>query len=476
MREADSTATPLETPTLVSVTFSVPLRWAEAASQAVDIANQEGSRYSWELIVQDESGQPEPANLILVRGGAGIPAGRRPLAFAVPVDSEWYAISSEEAREVIERGSPFISLLDWADIPVTMRALWVDGTHPSQPEYPLHEEWSVTSQAAYQGAGAQIAEVIRPLIEKDDVTLLAAVGDIMLDRALGERIRSGEIAYPFAAVSQILAAADIATGNLESSLGNSGSPEKKGYTFRAPPEAAETLASGGFDVISIANNHAADYGRAALLEAIELLGEAGIPAVGAGINEAAARSPVLVRVNGRTAAFLAYVDVPVEYRGFDARTWTAGDTRPGVAWADPAKMETDIRSAMEVADWVIVILHSGYEYVEQPSPVQVRAAKSAMDAGASLVIGHHSHVLQPVEYYGQGIIIYGLGNFAFEDAGPPESAILLAWLDAGGLRQIDLIPIVIEPDGRPRPAEGDERLSYEQKFADLFRFNPASAP
>jgi len=159
--------------------------------------------------------------------------------------------------------------------------------------------------------------------------------------------------------------------------------------------------------------------------------------------------------------------VPVEVRGFDARRWQATAERPGVAWAEPARIQSDVQAASRQADAVIVLLHSGYEYVPQPSPPQQAAAQAALEAGAALVIGHHAHVLQPIEFHEEGLIVYGLGNFAFEDAGPPMSAILNVWLDADGVREIGFTPIWIEADGRPRPATPEEARAIHARLQEM---------
>ena len=121
----------------------------------------------------------------------------------------------------------------------------------------------------------------------------------------------------------------------------------------------------------------------------------------------------------------------------------------GLAWASTDAITEDVSSALEMADVVVVILHSGYEYQEQPSPPQTASAESAIDAGADLVISHHSHLLQGIDFYKDGVIVYGLSNFAFDMDGSPDSAILEVWLDESGVRNLDLIPITIGWGGQP---------------------------
>jgi poly-gamma-glutamate synthesis protein (capsule biosynthesis protein) len=178
--------------------------------------------------------------------------------------------------------------------------------------------------------------------------------------------------------------------------------------------------------------------------------------IGAGANEQVARESVIIETNGVEIAFLAYVNVPVEVTGFDTQTWDAGPDTPGLSWASPEKIAEDVTLAQSVADVVVVLLHSGYEFVERPSPAQVEASKTAIDAGASLVIGHHSHLLQGVEFYNDGLIVYGLGNFAFEMEGGTDSAILDVWLDENGVRNLEYTPVIIGPGGQPTIASSAE--------------------
>ncbi|MCA9921155.1 MAG: CapA family protein [Anaerolineales bacterium] len=291
----------------------------------------------------------------------------------------------------------------------------------------------------------------------------------MLDRALGVQLQTDR-AFPFAQVAPVLRQADITVGNMESALGDIGSPAAKSYTFRAPPAAAESLALAGFDIVSLANNHAMDFGPDALLQAITLLNNSGVTPIGAGANAAAAHAPTFAEINGLTLAFLSYVHVPVESLGFDTETWTATAETPGLAWADPAQITADITAVSPQADLIIVLLHSGYEYVEAPSPPQIAAAHAAIDAGADLVIGHHAHVLQGVEFYKDGVIVYGLGNFAFEIDGDPETAVLHAWLDADGVRELAFTPAVIQFGGQPRLATPAEASAILQKIYTLSTF------
>jgi poly-gamma-glutamate synthesis protein (capsule biosynthesis protein) len=287
---------------------------------------------------------------------------------------------------------------------------------------------------------------------------LMAVGDVMLARSVGDRIVAEGPAVPFAGVAQTLGSAGLLVANLECVISELGEPQPKAYTFRAPPAAADSLALAGVDVVSLANNHSLDYGFEALSDTRQRLADRQIAAVGAGDNEAAAHTPVIVERNGLRVALLAYVDVPVETRsGFDTRTWIATADAPGIAWADVAQISTDVAAARAQADVVVVLLHFGFESRPQVTTAQRAEAHAAIDAGAALVLGSHPHVLQGVERYNGGLIAYSLGNFVFDGFTFPEnySAIFAATLTRDGVGEYNWIPVVME-EGVPRLATPEE--------------------
>ncbi len=496
--DATPTANPTEVPTENVISTSappqptdaprafvlkVPTEWAQAAAEALGEANRNEDQPAWQLDV----GQPAIGDIdaswvdaILVEGTRGLIVAERPIALAVPFTAQWAGLTLEQAEEILEEGSDFVQALDWSDIQPGLKSLRVNGRHPSDPEYPLQRSWSVIASPEAQPALAAILPGLKASIENDPHAKLAAVGDLMLARTVGEVLQTGNLDYPFEHTVGLLQDADLTIGNLESALGTGGVAVDKGYTFRAPPQAAPALASAGFDLLSLANNHAMDYGPTLLLEAIAALETEGIATTGAGIDENAAHQPFLIELDGLKTAFLSFVDVPQEFRGFNTRSWQAGRNHPGLAWADPARMQLAIEAAHHQADLVVVLLHSGYEYVPQPSPPQVTSARTAIAAGADLVIGHHAHILQPAEFHPGGVIVYGLGNFVFEDAGPPASALLYVWLDTDGVRELQFVPVRLDAAGRPIPASGDEAqaiLNNIHSLTDTWRSQtPVESP
>ncbi len=272
----------------------------------------------------------------------------------------------------------------------------------------------------------------------------------MLGRTIGDLITTEGAEAPFQYTADVLKSADITIGNLECPITSTGMAADKTYTFMAPPAAAESLSFAGFDLVSLANNHVLDYGITGLQSTLDHLSAEGILSAGAGIDAANAYAPVYVESQGLLLAFLAYVDVPTT--DYDYKAWTAGENKPGVAWVNPDRMAADIQEAKTKADLVIILMHNGYEIVQKVSEDQQIQARLAIESGADLVIGSHPHVLQRVETYQEGLIVYSMGNFVFDNfLFPPNySAILSVELSKDGVESYTLIDVIIQLNGVPQ--------------------------
>ncbi len=457
---AESTQDPGTTPALKMVSIANHHQWSELLEKSLSVLSLSTSGWNWQLV-------DSAADLGIETDAAGYPFATTPIALTVDFTSSLESISLEEARNFMITDNDQVIVMPWNNVTPERKSLEIDGHRPADRDYPLRQTWVVTFRPGFEEAAAELATTLKQNIEEEIVVKIAAVGDIMLDRALGYAISQGNIEFPFSLVAPTLQGADITVGNLESALGSAGQPEHKSYTFQAPSAAADSLSSAGFDILNLANNHAMDFGTEALLEGIDLLNNKGILTIGAGSNDDMARNPAVIVANGLRVAFLGYVDVPVEVAGFDTRDWQATETAAGLAWAEPQQIQEDVESAREDADVVIVILHSGHEYIEAPTGNQVQAARAAVDAGAALVIGHHTHLLQGIEFYGDGVISYGLGNFAFEIDGDPSTVIFEIWLDRFGVRELNLVPAIIQFGGQPRLATAGEALSISQRVYEL---------
>ncbi|MFQ6049422.1 MAG: CapA family protein [Candidatus Paceibacterales bacterium] len=256
------------------------------------------------------------------------------------------------------------------------------------------------------------AQILTTPHSKDETKsqTLIFVGDIMLNRGIEhmvEKYGSGDYRFPFLKIADYLEEADVLFGNLEGPISDKGQKVGSIYSFRANPKAVEGLVFAGFDILSVANNHIFDYGRAAMEDTFLRLREVGIDYIGGGFDEKEAYSPIIKEIGDTKIALLAYTNLGSEY-------WGAKDGRSGIAWLKREKMEEDIKKAKNQSDLVIVSFHYGEEYYLEPTFFQISISKGAIDTGADLVIGHHSHVVQKVEKYRGGFIAYSLGNFVFD--------------------------------------------------------------
>jgi len=248
-------------------------------------------------------------------------------------------------------------------------------------------------------------------------------------------------AYPWASVGLLLRSADLATANLEGTVSNRGSPvPNKSFTFRGPPSALDGAArSGGIDVFTVANNHSLDFGPTAFLDTLAFSARAGIATVGGGRRLPAARRPAVLTRGGLRIAFLGYSDINPD--GF-----VAGPASPGTAPADPALIAADVRAARRRADLVVAWFHWGVELERSPDGRQQELAAAALNAGASVVLGAHPHVLQPISVpAGHKLVAWSLGNFVFppHSPGTSDTGVLLVRLDARGVRGYSFRPAEI---------------------------------
>jgi poly-gamma-glutamate synthesis protein (capsule biosynthesis protein) len=280
---------------------------------------------------------------------------------------------------------------------------------------------------------------------------LIAVGDIMLSRGVGNRIDKFGLRFPFEPTANLLRRCDITFANLESQISTSGEPMKrKEIHFRAQPHAVFGLMYAGIDVVSLANNHALDYGAKALFETMDILAKNGIAYVGAGMNFTAAHRAANFVLNDIKISFLAY-------SANFYLTVEATAEKYGVAVIRKKELEADIKRAKKWADIVVVSFHWGWEYSDHPTDADRAIAHLAIDSGANLIIGHHAHVIQGVEAYKGGLICYNLGNFIFDQRGTRtrRGLILRCDFSKSGLQKAELLPIQIHPqDFRPELAAG----------------------
>lgn len=267
--------------------------------------------------------------------------------------------------------------------------------------------------------------------ESASKTTLAFVGDLMFARSIEKKMKEkGDYTYILGKVEPKLKEYDLLFGNLESVISNKGRDIGSKFSFRAPPNSIETLKQAQFDIVSVANNHSADWTGSAFLDSIERLKRAGISACGGGENKKRAYEPKVVSANGFKVGFICATNLGPKL--FKAEANSAGFVR-----ANKHRVAQEIKKTKEKKrlDLIVVSLHFGQEYKQQPSDKQVDLAQGLIDAGADIVVGHHPHVTQPVKTYKDGVIAYSLGNFVFDQLFSEEtrnSFILKVYLDHRG--------------------------------------------
>lgn len=229
--------------------------------------------------------------------------------------------------------------------------------------------------------------------------------------------------------------ADIMMVNNEFPYSTRGTKEEdKSFTFRADPSRVEILQKMGVDIVSLANNHALDYGPEALEDTFDTLDNAGIEYVGAGDNLDRAKSPIYYKVADKTIAYVAASRVVF------AMDWYASEDKSGmVGTYDPTLILESIREAKANSDFVVIYVHWGVERDSYPEDYQRTMAKQYIDAGADAVIGCHPHVMQGMEFYNGKPIVYSLGNYWFNKS-TKESGMIKLYLGEDDSMKVQLLP------------------------------------
>jgi len=292
-----------------------------------------------------------------------------------------------------------------------------------------------------------------------DIILLYAVGDIMLNRGVEQLIETegeGDYKFPFFKIADYLKKSDILFGNLESIISDeSGEKAKKTGSvrvyFKSDPDAVDGLIYAGFDIVSVANNHALDYGRIAFEESLKRLTKVGIEYIGGGFNSSETFSVKVKEIKGVKIGFLAYT-----YPKFDGIyiPWKPTEKESGVAVIEKKELEKVkqiIAKAKNEVDILIVSNHWGDEYSLEPNKDQIFFDRAFIDAGADLILGHHPHVVQPIERYKNGWIAYSLGNFVFDMTSEEttKSVILEAKIRDKKIKKIKLTKVKISDHFQP---------------------------
>ena len=273
--------------------------------------------------------------------------------------------------------------------------------------------------------------------KQDPPTDLTAVGDIMLGRSVATALAKTTVESAFASARSVVNGSGLVFGNLESVLTSSTHDTGKSIHFKGDPARVDALHYLGFTDLSVANNHVDDYGKVGWQESFQILKDAGFRPVGDYSDH-----PV------------ATVGSPSEPQANDTGSLVGKPGNPLIVFLayqdlyhplDNAQIAADIAAARKLGDVVAVSFHWGVEYNHGHTARQTELAHLAIDSGADVVIGSHPHVLEGIEKYKDGLILYSLGNFVFDQIGEDqnESVVVKFHWNADGTRTIELVPMRI---------------------------------
>jgi poly-gamma-glutamate synthesis protein (capsule biosynthesis protein) len=302
-----------------------------------------------------------------------------------------------------------------------------------------------------------------PAVGPRGTVRLAFAGDMHFESQLAALLDHPQTAL--GPVGKALDEADLAMVNLESSIAaETRAPAAKEleeasrrFHFRTSPAALEVLDAAGVDVVTMANNHGADYGRLGLQDTLRAIRRSPVPVVGVGANREAAFTPYRVDVRGTELAFLA---ADGSMREGASHVWAAGRATAGIAAAHadrPRALIAAVRRASRDADVVVVYLHWGRELHACPTHRQRVTAQALADAGADVVVGSHAHVLLGSGWLGGTYVDYGLGNFLWYHDHQPETGVLRLTVRDGTVVGDSFVPARIHADGRTLPLRGRDR-------------------
>jgi Bacterial capsule synthesis protein PGA_cap len=301
------------------------------------------------------------------------------------------------------------------------------------------------------------------------VTTLLFTGVIVPARCVQAAIdASGDPDAIYDEVRQVIQSADLAVGTLNATMSNY--PPHTGctptYVLVGNPENADALSRAGFDVMSVATNHIkncgpTNCGNRAFFDTLDNLRRVGIMPVGAGANHAEAMQPVVVTVNGIRFGFVSLGQIePMAF---------ATDARPGIAVLNEANLHSAIAAARGVSDVVIAMPHWGPEDVPMPNWSQRTLARQAVEAGADLVVGNHTHVVQGVQQIDGTQVFYGLGNFVFDQwpRDHQQGVILQVRFVGDRYDGYEFIPTHVDRDGRVHIAAPDEAAEILERIRQV---------
>lgn len=302
----------------------------------------------------------------------------------------------------------------------------------------LAAAFSGTTPAATPMVEGVPTPTVEPVLPAGTVTL-AFAGDMHFERHLLQHLKPGRMQT----VSSLWRDADLVIANLETAITSGGVQQRKIYTFRAPARTIPALALAGVDVVSMANNHALDYGRTGLQDTLAAFPGNEIAAVGIGADRRSALTPYRVELPDSLGVG---APTPISIFAFATREmlagldWSAEPDRGGIViWErHRAALLRAVRAEAEAGRVVVVYAHWGREGQQCPTSLQRQAATALEEAGARVIVGAHPHILQGIgRSAGGALVAYSLGNFIWYNSKGGLTGVLKVTLTAGEVTKAD---------------------------------------
>ena len=257
-----------------------------------------------------------------------------------------------------------------------------------------------------------------------------------------------------APIAPLLSSVDLAMVNLETAITERGEPvEGKAFHFRSPAESFLALEAAGVDVVTMANNHALDYGPDGMADTFGAIASSRVAVVGIGHTASEAYRPYRSVINGQRIAIFGAVDW---LEPALVAEWTATATQPGLAFSiDRRPMLAAVAAVRPEVDTLIVFMHWGVEQTHCASGEQLSLAQSLVSAGADIIVGSHAHRVFGAGRLGGAFVAYGLGNFVYwrEDGESGSTGVLLVKATGRHVDSYSWIPARIS-HGVPTPEHG----------------------
>jgi hypothetical protein len=273
-------------------------------------------------------------------------------------------------------------------------------------------------------------------------------GDVMLAGRARPLLSEHGHSYPFAGVRPLLERAAVVLANLEGPLASCAPRQatERQFSYRVSPLTVSALVHAGVNLLTLANNHLMDCGPEGVVETLEALRHAGVTAIGAGVDRAAAHAPAILSTPNGTLGVLGY---------YWNRRCAATERRPGAAMDDFASLERDISALRRQVDLLIVTSHWGVPYERAPGPDERERARRAIDLGADAVVAHHPHIVQPCEIYRDRPLFDSVGNFAFGSGNSKAEGLLVGFRVSATDLTVELYPLYVK--------NRDPRVSYQPR-------------